>query len=191
MAVHLTDFNVAHQIAGRIRTLIARQDKGDVTAAARRLDLPIADVYLPERIIGSGNEPAALEFLATVVRSSDVLIQRQRYTSICTRCGVQTAEDFYLVLGTEVLKCEKVLATSESTRITDGGNCSHETALIGRSGWLLTKNFETAGLEAGKPRGWNYRGGELKKELEALGGMRPAESVRYVHALSAAPRRAQ
>ena len=51
MAVHLTNFNVAHQIAGRIRALIARQDNGDVTAAARRLDLPIADVYLPERVI--------------------------------------------------------------------------------------------------------------------------------------------
>ena len=71
MAVHLTDFNVAHQIAGRIRVLIARQDEGDVTAAARRLDLPIADVYLPERVICSTNEPAALEFLATVVRSYD------------------------------------------------------------------------------------------------------------------------
>ena len=71
MAVHLTDFNVAHQIAGRIRALIARQDDGDVTAAARRLDLPIADVYLPERVICSCDEPAALEFLATVVRSYD------------------------------------------------------------------------------------------------------------------------
>ena len=71
MTVHLTDFNVAHQIAGRIRALIARQDHGDVTAAARRLDLPIADVYLPERVICSGDEPAALEFLATVVRSYD------------------------------------------------------------------------------------------------------------------------
>jgi len=71
MAVHLTDFNVAHQIAGRIRALIARQDDGDVTAAARRLDLPIADVYLPERVICSGDEPAALEFLATVIRSYD------------------------------------------------------------------------------------------------------------------------
>jgi hypothetical protein len=71
MAVHLTDFNVAHQIAGRIRALIARQDHGDVTAAARRLDLPIADVYSPERVICSGDEPAALEFLATVVRSYD------------------------------------------------------------------------------------------------------------------------
>jgi hypothetical protein len=70
MGVHLADFNVAHQIAGRIRALIARQDHGDVTAAARRLDLPIADVYLPERVICSGDEPA-LEFLATVVRSYD------------------------------------------------------------------------------------------------------------------------
>jgi hypothetical protein len=71
MALHLTNFDVAHQIAGRIRTLIARQDDGDVTAAARRLDLPIADVYLPERIMCSSSEPAALEFLATVVRSYD------------------------------------------------------------------------------------------------------------------------
>jgi hypothetical protein len=69
MAFHLTDRKVAHQIAERIRTLIARQDHGDVTAAARRLDLPIADVYTPERVISSGDEPAALEFLATVVRS--------------------------------------------------------------------------------------------------------------------------
>jgi hypothetical protein len=69
MALHLTDRNVAHQIAERIRKLIARQDHGDVTAAARRLAVPIADVYTPERLISSGNEPAALEFLATVVRS--------------------------------------------------------------------------------------------------------------------------
>ena len=69
MALHLTDRNVAHEIAERIRTLIARQDDGDVTAAARRLDRPIADVYLPERIIASADEPAAIEFLATVVRT--------------------------------------------------------------------------------------------------------------------------
>ena len=69
MALHLTDRNVAHEIAERIRTLIARQDDGDVTAAARRLERPIADVYLPERIIASADEPAAIEFLATVVRT--------------------------------------------------------------------------------------------------------------------------
>jgi len=67
----LTDRNVAHQIAERIRTLIARRDDGDVTAAARRLDRSIADVYCPERVISSGDEPAAVEFLATVVRSYD------------------------------------------------------------------------------------------------------------------------
>lgn len=69
MALHLTDRNVAHEIAARIRTLIARQDNGDITAAARRLERPIADVYFPERVISSGDEPAALEFLATVVRT--------------------------------------------------------------------------------------------------------------------------
>ena len=69
MALHLTDRNVAHDIAERIRFLIARQVQGDVTAAARRLERPIADVYLPERVIASDNQPAALEFLATVVRS--------------------------------------------------------------------------------------------------------------------------
>ena len=71
MALHLTDRNVAHDIAARIRTLIARQDQGDITAAARRLERPIADVYFPERVISSGNQPAALEFLATVVRTYD------------------------------------------------------------------------------------------------------------------------
>ena len=69
MALHLSDRNVAHDIAERIRMLIARQDHGDVTAAARRLERPIADVYLPERVISSGNEPAAIDFLATVVRT--------------------------------------------------------------------------------------------------------------------------
>src|SRR5687767_2571100 len=69
MSPHLSDRNVAHQIAKRIRRLIARQDNGDVTAAARRLDRPIAGVCCPERVIASGDGPAALDFLATVVRT--------------------------------------------------------------------------------------------------------------------------
>jgi hypothetical protein len=69
MALHLTNRNIAHDIADRIRTLIARQDHGDVTAAARRLERPIADVYFPERVISCGDEPTAIDFLATVVRT--------------------------------------------------------------------------------------------------------------------------
>lgn len=68
MSPHLTDRNVAHEIAARIRTLIARHDDGDITIAARRLSRPIPDVYFPERVISSGNDPDALDFLATVVR---------------------------------------------------------------------------------------------------------------------------
>ena len=69
MALHLSNRNVAHDIAERIRTLIARQDHGDITAAARRLERPIADVYFPERVISSADEPAAIDFLATIVRT--------------------------------------------------------------------------------------------------------------------------
>ena len=71
MAAILADRNVAHEIAGRIRRLIARQDEGDITAAARRLARPIADVYSLERVIASGDGPSAIEFLAEVVRSYD------------------------------------------------------------------------------------------------------------------------
>ena len=55
----------------RIRRLIARHDDGDVTAAARRLSRPIADVYQPERVIACGDSAAAVEFLADVVRTYD------------------------------------------------------------------------------------------------------------------------
>src|SRR5262245_13214773 len=71
MAAILNDRNVAHEIAGRIRHLIARQDEGDVTAAARRLARPIADVYSPERVIACGDGAIAGEFLAEVVRTYD------------------------------------------------------------------------------------------------------------------------
>jgi len=70
MALELTNHNVAHEIADRIRTLIARQDEGDVTAAARRLERPIADLYLPERVLAAGDEPA-LDFLASIIRNYD------------------------------------------------------------------------------------------------------------------------
>lgn len=71
MSLDLTNEDVARQIAGRIRTLIARQDAGDVTAAARRLSRSIAEVCHPERVLAAGNGPAALDFLATVVRRYD------------------------------------------------------------------------------------------------------------------------
>ncbi|HEX6052458.1 MAG TPA: hypothetical protein VFZ21_24510 [Gemmatimonadaceae bacterium] len=70
MALELTNHDVAHEIADRIRTLIARKDNGDVTAAARRMDRPIADLYLPERVLSSG-DGAALDFLASIVRKYD------------------------------------------------------------------------------------------------------------------------
>ena len=71
MALNLSNDAAPHQIANRIRTLIARQDAGDITAAARRLERPIEDVYHLERTLSADAEPAALDLLATVVRRYD------------------------------------------------------------------------------------------------------------------------
>lgn len=60
----------SHAIAARIRTLIAREDEGDVLAAARRLDLPIEDVYQLERVLA--DERARADLLIAVVRRYDV-----------------------------------------------------------------------------------------------------------------------
>ena len=138
--------------------------------------------------VGAAVAAAVLALMvAELVSNSDLLAQRVRYTSICTRCGLQTAQDFYLILGTEVFRYDKVLAASGSTKIRSIGKCSHDSALIGKSGWIITKEFATATLETGEPQGWNYQGSELEKQLSALAVMRPAESIRYVQALARGP----
>jgi len=122
--------------------------------------------------------------LPPLIESSHTIVETDRYASICTRCGVQTAEDFYMVLGTEVLRCEKILGASKITRLQEIENCTHETALIGRSLWQLHKNFDFGRVAYGKPKGWIYQGEELPKHLLALAAMRPGESVRYIDALT-------
>ena len=58
-------------IARRIRILIARQDHGDITAAARRLRIPVEDVYRLEELLAREEPPARARLLATIVRRYD------------------------------------------------------------------------------------------------------------------------
>ena len=58
-------------IARRIRVLIARQDHGDVTAAARRLRIPVEDVYRLEELLEHEEPPSRARLLATIVRRYD------------------------------------------------------------------------------------------------------------------------
>ena len=57
----------ADAIAWRIRQLIARHDGGDVSAAARRLGVPIRRVVRLERVLESRDSHAAQELLCDVV----------------------------------------------------------------------------------------------------------------------------
>jgi hypothetical protein len=119
--------------------------------------------------------------LPPLIQSSRALAEYERYASICTRCGVQTAEDFYLVLGTEVLRREKVLGASKLTQMRTTENCSHETALIGKSLSQLHKNFALGQLKNGQTKGWMFRGEDLSRHLAEMRTMRPGESMRYVN----------
>ena len=60
-----SDPSSCHQIAKRIRRLIARKDGGDVTRAAHRLALPVSALCQLERILCDGEQSAKL--LASVI----------------------------------------------------------------------------------------------------------------------------
>jgi hypothetical protein len=55
-----------HAVAHRIRALIAREDGGDVTAAARRLGLPVRDLCQVERALADDAPRPPFELLAMV-----------------------------------------------------------------------------------------------------------------------------
>jgi len=56
----------AQAVAHRIRTLIAREDGGDVTAAARRLGLPVRVLCQVERALSDDAPHPPFELLAAV-----------------------------------------------------------------------------------------------------------------------------
>lgn len=58
-------------IARRIRVLIARQDRGDITAAARRLRIPVEDVFRLEELLTRDEPRSRARLLATIVRRYD------------------------------------------------------------------------------------------------------------------------
>lgn len=63
--MHPSDRSSRHQIAKRIRRLIAQKDGGDVTRAAHRLALPVSALCQLERILGEDEQSAKL--LASVI----------------------------------------------------------------------------------------------------------------------------
>ena len=58
-------------IARRIRVLIARQDHGDITAAAKRLRIPVEDVFRLEELLTREEPRSRARLLATIVRRYD------------------------------------------------------------------------------------------------------------------------
>lgn len=59
------------EIAKRVRILIARKDRGDITVAARRLELSIDDVFHLEKLLSADASRPRTTLLASIVRRYD------------------------------------------------------------------------------------------------------------------------
>jgi hypothetical protein len=123
--------------------------------------------------------------LQPILREANYLVEKLRYTSLCTRCGRQDTEVFYLMLGSEVIRTEKRLPVSSATALhqTPQNHCSHSTVLIGKTSFGISKNFDVDRAEAGAPSGWDFRGMDLARTVSELEGMRTGAVLGHMHAL--------
>ncbi|HEX7860557.1 MAG TPA: hypothetical protein VF773_09545 [Verrucomicrobiae bacterium] len=123
--------------------------------------------------------------LPPVFREAVYLVEKLRYTSICTRCGEQQSSVYYLVLGTEVVRSEQVLPISTATLFNakTQARCDHDSVLIGKTTFGITKALEVNESTAGTPSGWDFKGMHLAKTLSQLKEMRTGAVLGHMQAL--------
>jgi hypothetical protein len=130
---------------------------------------------------------AAAASLPPVYDAADNLFQKSRYTSICTGCGEQATEIFYLILGTEVLRIDQVLPiNSANTALPkQRGTCEHQAdcVTIGKTMFVVTKRFEVSRLDIGTPYGWDFEGVDLTATLSELSAMKPGAALGVMQSL--------
>ena len=120
-----------------------------------------------------------------VIRTAEHFIQKVRYTSICSRCGEQSTAEFNIVFGTELLRREKILPVSQKTALHNppAERCNHDSVLIGKSIFGISKDLKIFRMSAGEPGGSEFANIDLKPTLQKLAAMRPAESLGYMQGL--------
>ena len=123
--------------------------------------------------------------LRPIISEANYIVEQLRYTSLCTRCGQQNTEVFYLVLGTEMAHQEAVLPLSAMTSVApiEQRNCRHGTVLIGKTSFGLSKELNLDRAVAGAPAGWDFRGMDLRRTFLELEGMRTGAVLGHMNAL--------
>ena len=180
----------------RRATFFAASVEKDEVIGSRRLDKQSQRRrwrragLVPLGVAGAGLLLLAAFVLPPVFREAAYLMEKLRYTSICVRCGEQRSSVFYLVLGTEVVRGEKVLPISGRTLFKQG-ECDHESVLIGKTMFGITKAFAVNKMAAGTPSGWDFEGMDLAKTLFQLKEMRTGAALGHMQALMFARERGE
>ena len=119
------------------------------------------------------------------IQTADHFIQKIRYTSICSRCGEQSAAEFHILFGTELFRTDKILPISlrSVVRNSSAARCTHDSILIGKSIFGISKDLEIYRMSAGEPGGSEFANMDLQPTLQKLSAMRPAESLGYMQGL--------
>jgi hypothetical protein len=131
--------------------------------------------------------------LPPVFREATYLVEKLRYTSICVRCGEQRSSVFYLLLGTEIVRSERALPISTRTLFNQKmhEHSDHDSVLIGKAMFGITKAFGVNESLSGTPYGWDFEGMDLAKTLSELKGMRVGAVLGHMQALVQARERGQ
>jgi hypothetical protein len=126
-------------------------------------------------------------FLPLILGGGDTILGRTRYTSICTRCGIQTADDFYFFLDAEIARSKKVLPVSRKTLLPDRdfSSCEHNDVMVGKTVFSICKDGTILNLRRGQPLGDpHFQNPDIQKTYLALAQKHPDEAAHYLEQLA-------
>lgn len=132
---------------------------------------------------------AVLFLLAILIRGAETIFSKIRYTSICTRCGLQTAADFYYLFDSEIAQPEQILPISRKTLMPaqNPAICTHEYVLVGKTEIFLAINGAFTHRMRGQPFGDSeFEKAEIKSTFLALSQKNPSAATAFLEALAKA-----
>jgi len=126
-------------------------------------------------------------FLPLILGGADIIFGKTRYTSICTHCGVQTADDFYFFFDAEVAHSEKILPVSRKTVLPnrDVSSCEHHDVMVGKRVFGICKDGTILDLRRGEPLGDpHFQIPEVRNAYLSLAQKSPDDAAHYIEELA-------